>query len=148
MKLAKQLSAFAGALALAMTTPAVLAGESSYTEGSVWEFSQIKVEPGQFENYMDFLAGQWKRLQEFSKKEGVLVSYHVLAVNNARQGEPDLILALEFKDYYSIAQRREFQKKMETYLAADARKMEGESGERKVMRKILGGMELQELKLK
>ncbi|MEO6280781.1 hypothetical protein [Roseateles sp.] len=124
------------------------AQESSYKPGTVWNFSSIKIEPGQAENYMDFLAKTWKKSSEFGKKEGYIVSYHVFQVNNAREGEPDLILAIESKDYLSNAQQLEIQKKYEAFMAMDQHKMEAASGERKVMRKLAGSMELQELLLK
>ena len=124
------------------------AADSSYTPGSVWEFSEIKIEPGQFENYIDWLAGQWKQIQEFEKKQGIIVSYHVLSVNDSRSGEPDLILAVEYKDYIPNAARLAEQKRIEAMLSSDAHKMEAQSGERKQMRKVQGGMELQELILK
>lgn len=127
---------------------AALAQDSSYKPGTVWNFSHIKIEPGQFENYMDFLSKTWKKGNEWGKKEGNVVSYHVFAVNNPREGEPDLILAIESKDYLTNAQQLELQKKFEAFMAADTRKMDTQSGERKVMRKLAGGMELQELVLK
>ena len=133
---------------LSMLLPPALAQEVSYTPGTVWNFSYIQVEPGQTNRYLDWLAGDWKKLNEFGKKEGYVVSYHVLSVNNARNGEPDLILAVEYKDYYSNAQQLAQQKKIEAFLASDTRKLESQSGERKVLRKLVGGMELQELNLK
>ena len=125
-----------------------LAQSSSYTPGTVWTLSNIKVEPGQFENYMDFLADTWKKSNEFGKKEGNVISYHVFAVNNPRHGEPDLILAIESKDYLTNAEQLAIQKKYEAFMAMDQRKMNTAGGERKVLRKLEGGMELQELKLK
>ena len=77
-----------------------------------------------------------------------MVSYHVFSVNNPRSGEPDLILAVEYKDYYTNAQQLAQQKKLEAFLASDARKMESQSGERKAIRKLAGSVELQELNLK
>ena len=142
---AMKLSAAAALLALGT---AAFAQDSSYTPGNVWTFSYIKIEPGQFENYMDFLSKTWKKGNDYSVKEGDIVSYHVLQVNNARAGEPDLILAIEAKDYLTNAQQLEIQKKYEDFMAKDNRKMTAESGDRKVMRKFVGGMELQELKLK
>jgi len=121
---------------------------SSYTPGTVWNFSNIQIEPGQFENYMDFLATTWKKSNEFGKKEGNLVSYHVFQVNNPRNGEPDLILAIESKDYLTNAEQLALQRKFEAFMAMDQRKMQTAGGERKVMRKLMGGMELQELNLK
>jgi hypothetical protein len=135
------------ATALALSQ-AALAQESSYTQGSVWNFSTIQVEPGKFEKYMDYLDTTWKKVQELGRKEGIVVSYHVLAVNAQRQGEPDLVLAVEFKDYRTKAQGEAFQQKIEAMLAADRRKQDVASGERGTMRKLLDNMELQELVLK
>ena len=142
---ALKLSVAAALLALGS---AAFAQDSSYTPGNVWTFSYIKIEPGQFENYMDFLSKTWKKGNDYSLKEGDIVSYHVLQINNARVDEPDLILAIETKDYFSTAQQLALQKKFEKFMAADARKLDEGMGERKVMRKLVGGMELQELKLK
>lgn len=125
-----------------------LAQESSYKPGTVWTVSAIKTEPGQFENYMDWLGGQWRKIQELGKKEGVVVSYHVFSVNNARAGEPDMYLAVEYKDYISTAAQEALQKKVNAMLASDDRKLDAASGERKVMRTLMGSMEMQELLLK
>jgi len=131
-----------------LSSPAAFAQESSYTPGTVWTFSYIQTEPGQYEKYLDWLNGNWRKVNELQKKEGVLVSYHVFSVNNPRNGEPDLVLAMEFKDYIPTAQQLELQKKVEAMLASDAHKEDAASGERKSLRKLMGSMELQELKLK
>jgi hypothetical protein len=136
------------AAALLVLGAAASAQSSSYTPGTVWTLSNIKIEPGQFEAYMDFLDKTWKRGNDYGVKEGYVVSYHVFAVNNSRSGEPDLILAIETKDYLTTAQQLDMQKKFEAFMAMDARKLDSESGERKVLRKLDGSMELQELKLK
>lgn len=135
------------ALTLTMAGSAA-AQESSYNPGTVWQFSNIQVEPGQFERYVDYLAGNWRKINELGKKEGMVVSYHVFTVNNKRDGEPDLILGVEYRDYFSNAQQLAFQKKVEALLASDAHKLDAAGGERKVMRKVTGGMELQELQFK
>ena len=145
MKLIKSL--FIAAAVLAAPTTA-LAQESSYTPGTVWEASYIKVLPGQFENYMDYLATTWKKVQEFGKKEGAVASYHVLSTNNARQGEPDLVLIIEYKDYRTTAQQEALRKKVNALLAQDDRSATAASAARGPMRELLGSREYQELKLK
>ncbi len=148
MKTVKTL--FAGAtlmVAAALATPA-MAQESSYTPGTVWEASRIDVMPGQFENYMDYLATTWKKIQEIGKKEGVVVSYRVLAVNNPRAGEPDLILLIEYKDYMTTAQQEAMRKKVQAALALDNRTAAAGNAERMKMRESLGSTEYQELVLK
>jgi hypothetical protein len=147
MNIKASLCVAAAALSLSLSLPA-LAQDSSYTPGSVWFFSNVQIEPGHFEKYMDYLGANWKKVQELGKKEGIVVSYHVLAVNSQRHGEPDLVLAVEFKDYQNNAQQQAFQKKIEAMLAADTRKQDVASGERGVMRKLVGNMQLQELVLK
>lgn len=147
MKITHALKLSAAAALLVLGT-AASAQSSSYTPGTVWTFTNVQIEPGQFENYMDFLSKEYKKTNEFGIKEGNIVSYHIFQVNNARVGEPDLILAIQAKDYLTNAQQLELQKKYEAYMAKDLRKSVAESGERKVMRKIVGSMELQELKLK
>ena len=146
MRMGKLLLIAAATVSLFATR--VLAQEVSFTPGTVWNFSSIEVAPGQTQKYLDFLAGDWKKLNEFGKKEGYVVSYHVFSVNNTRRGEPDLILAIEYKDYFSNAQQLAQSKRVEEFLARDARKLEIQSGERESMRKVIGGMELQELLLK
>ncbi len=135
------------ALSVIVVAPA-LAQEVGYKPGTVWNFSYIKVEPGQMNRYLDYLGGDWKKLNELGKREGFVVSYHVFSVNSARAGEPDLILAVESRDYYSNAEQLAQQKKIEALLAADQRKMETQSADRTPIRKFIGGMELQELVLK
>lgn len=136
------------AAALTLVAAAAWAQAPSYSSGSVWSLSHIKIEPGQGERYMDFLADQWKRLHDEGKRMGTVVSYHVLQVNDAREGEPDLILAVEYPDYLTHAQQAEMQKRIDAFLANDVRTREAESGARAAMRKLAGSMQLQELILK
>ena len=150
MKLIKSILTGAGLMAAAtmMVPSAAAAQESSYKAGSVWTAGRIHVLPGQFENYMDWLATDWKRMREFGKKEGVELSYHVLAVNNARKDEPNLILLIEAKDYLTNAQQDAFNKKLNAYLASDDRKQGAASAVRSAMREQWGSTEYQELVLK
>ena len=137
------------AIAAAIALPsAAAAQESSYKPGTVWQASRIDVLPGQFENYMDYLATTWKKNQELAKAEGIVLDYHVLSVNNARQGEPDLVLIVEYKDYQTTAQQEAFSKKVEAMMAQDSRKQDAASGVRTKMRELLGSIEYQELILK
>ena len=135
------------AIPMALPAPAI-AQESNYKAGTVWTASRIDVLPGQFENYMDYLATSWKKIQEFGKAEGVVVDYHVLSTNNARAGEPDLVLIVEYKDYQTLAQQEAMSKKVNAMLAQDDRKADTASGERTKMRELMGSIEYQELDLK
>lgn len=135
------------AMTLPLTAPAA-AQESSYKSGSVWEVSRIDVLPGQFENYMDYLAKNWKKVNDFGKAEGVVLSYHILATNNARADEPNLVLVVEYKDYMTTAQQEALSKKVNAMLAQTDRQADKASGERQAMRVQQGSVQYQELILK
>jgi hypothetical protein len=134
-------------VATALTAPA-MAQESSYKPGTVWEVGRINVLPGQFENYMDWLAGQWKKVNDLAKAEGIVAEYHVLGSTHPREGEPDLILIVEYKDYQTTAQQEAFNKKVNAMLAQTDRSATTASGERAKMREQLGSVQYQELILK
>lgn len=57
-------AALAMALTMGAAAPA-MAQESSYKPGSVFQLSYIKVLPGEFENYMDYLSDRWKNPMNF-----------------------------------------------------------------------------------
>jgi len=125
------------ALTMALTMGAVAPGmaqESSYRPGSVFELRYIEVLPGQFENYMDYLSDRWKKSNEFLKKEGVVFSYRVLAINNARDGEPTLVLMIEYKDYATNAQKEAICMKLNEYMTQTDRSSETASAARGKMR--------------
>ena len=147
MKMMKSLFVGAAIIAATLATP-MMAQESSYKPGTVWEASRIDVLPGQFENYMDYIATTWKKNQEIAKAEGIVLDYHVLATNNARAGEPDLILIIEYKDYRTTAQQEAFSKKVNAMMALDDRKQDMAAGKREAMRELMGSTEYQELILK
>ena len=148
MKFTKSFTMAAALLGAVSVAAPAMAQESSYKPGTVWEASRIDVLPGQFENYMDYLATNWKKVQEFGKSQGVVVSYHVLATNNARAGEPDLILIVQYKDYMTTAQQEAMRKKVNDMLAQTDRQAAAASGERSKMRETLGSTEYQEMILK
>lgn len=148
MKMMKALYAGAAMMMAVSAVSPAMAQESSYKPGTVWVAGRIDVLPGQFENYMDWLATRWKKIQELGKAEGIIVDYHVLATNNPRAGEPDLILIVEYKDYQTTAQREAFNKKVNALLAEDDRQSDASNAARGKMREQLGSIEYQELVLK
>ena len=69
-----------------------------YRNGSVWDIAFIRMKPGMGTAYLNYLANDWKRIQEAAKREGLILSYKVL-VTEAHSGEDwNLILLTEYKD--------------------------------------------------
>ena len=89
----------AGALCLAAAAPAAAqVAERTYENGPVWTVGYIETKPGMFDDYMAYLAGPWKQLQEAGKKRGDILAYHVLSVDSPREHESDVILLIEYKN--------------------------------------------------
>jgi hypothetical protein len=141
------LAGLAVAVSLAFAAPAS-AQESSYTPGDYTDVSGIDVLDGQLENYMDYLAGPWKRQNEFAKSKGYIKSYQVLANAYPRAGEPDLYLIIVYPKIYDNAEQLRQQKEFEAFMKADTRQLAAQYAARGTMRKSLDQQQLQELVLK
>ena len=96
----KTLLCAAGAASLLVAVPSVQAqnAERTYDNGPVWTVGYIETKPGMFDEYMAYLDGPWKALQEAARKRGDVLEYHVLAVDSPREHEADVILMVEFKN--------------------------------------------------
>lgn len=70
----------------------------TYDLGPVWQVSYIETKPGMFDDYMAYLNSTWRNIQEMDKKRGDVLDYRVLAVETPRDGEPDVILLIEYKN--------------------------------------------------
>ena len=93
-------AAIAATIALGCATGAAHAqtAERTYDNGPVWTVGYVETKPGMFDEYMAYLNGPYRALQEAAKKRGDILSYHVLAVDSPREHEPDVILMIEFKN--------------------------------------------------
>jgi hypothetical protein len=69
-----------------------------YRPGSVWEMSFIRMKPGMDTAYLNYIATDWKRIQESAKKEGLILSYRVLSTEAHDPTDWNLILMTEYKD--------------------------------------------------
>lgn len=136
--------AAACAAALWWSAPAV-GQDRSYEPGPLWNIGMIEVEDGQFENYMEFLNGQWKSNQQFAKQQGWLMDYFILANEDKRAGEPDLYLITRYADHPSIAEIKRRDAIMLQRMQKSPKTLDRESGERVKMRTQMGGMLLREL---
>jgi len=109
-----------------------------YRNGSVWNISFIRVKPGMDQAYMNYLASQWKTNQEASKKDGLILSYKVLATEAHGTGDWNLLLMTEYKD---LATREANEPKEDALLQRvvgdDQKQMQGYK-ERFEIREVMG----------
>jgi hypothetical protein len=73
-----------------------------YRSGSVWEMSFIRVKPGMDSAYLNYIATDWKRVQESAKKEGLILSYRVLTTESHGPTDWNMILMTEYKDLATL----------------------------------------------
>jgi hypothetical protein len=71
----------------------------NWDNGSVWTVSPVETKPGKFNAYINDLSRVWRAYLEDSKKtDGDVLSYKMLSLVSARDGEPNLLLLVELKN--------------------------------------------------
>ena len=138
----KHLHALIVASTALLITPALAAGDGpSFENGPVWDFTMIQTKDGHFDDYMHWVATDWKRQEEAMKKAGVIVDYRVYLVSNPRQGEADIVLAQEFKNMASfdtpVAQQYALQAKIAGSLAKANQQQAARGSIRTIQRDVL-----------
>lgn len=145
----KRFRIWVAVLAIALAASPALAQERAYKDGPVVIVTAVKIVDGQFENYMDYLQGNWKRVMEESKTAGIVSDYHVYGAQAHNPDEADLYLVVS---YPNMAALDNMDQKMEPIMAKvmkmNVKQRDEASGKRTVMRNILGEELLRELVLK
>lgn len=78
------------------------AQERTYKDGSVWTMSFIKMNTGQDETYLNSLKTSWKAVNDEALKQGLILSYKILAGNAASPDDWNLVLMVEYKNLASM----------------------------------------------
>ena len=95
----------ASILGLAVTVAGLTAYaqmQRPYRDGTVWNVAFIKMKPGMESAYLSYLASDWKREQEAFKKEGLVLSYKVLATEAHGTNDWNLLLMTEFRNLATL----------------------------------------------
>jgi hypothetical protein len=143
----KMLMAAVLAAGLAVSTPS-LAQESPYTPGTYWTVQGIFIQDGQFENYMDYIAGNYRRSQDFARRSGWITGYRIFQNVNRREGEPDLYLITEVPRLATPQEDVEREQRLNAYMQQTTRQATEGSGQRVTMRRLGSNLLLQELNLR
>ena len=124
-----------------------LDAERPWTLGSVWAIDFIRVKPGHVLDYGRELAASWKKVLDEQKKQGLVLSYKILASSPTSRDDFSHMLMVEFPNYAVFDQ----QEKMD----ATMKKVFGSLGgvndmfrKREEIREAIGSRMLRELVLK
>jgi hypothetical protein len=84
---------------LSLCSVSVYGQEKPYTEGSVWYISMIRVKPGMLDVYMRDILPLRKKINEEAKKQGLLLSSHILSGPAAGRDDFDVLFLDEYKNW-------------------------------------------------
>ena len=133
-----------GASMMMLSVPAA-AQDIPLVGGNFWNVTEVTIDDGHFSTYADYLAGQYRKQEQFAKSKGWIKDYYILSNNNKRSGEPDLYLVEVFDHVTTPAEDIAREKEMNAYLAQTTRQGEAGSANRAKYRHIGGTMLLQQL---
>lgn len=74
------------------------AQEKTFTKGSVWTVSFVKVNSGMGVAYLNSLKTSWKAVQDEAVKQGLILSYKIFDGTAANPEDWDIMLMVEFKN--------------------------------------------------
>jgi hypothetical protein len=131
-----------GALALSAAGAAALTVHAQtkrpYRDGTVWNVTFVRMKPGMDSAYLNYLAADWKRNQEAAKKEGLIVSYKVLATEAHSPTDWNLMLMTETKDLATMeASQDKADALTQKMVGDDTKQMQGYK-DRSEIREIMG----------
>lgn len=125
------------------------AQDRPYTEGNIINVSYIRIKPGMFDKYVKYLDGDYKKVMETAKKDGVIVDYGVYTTPEQHDGDYNMALVVVYKNMAALDGLRD---KMEP-LQKQATNLSPEQAaqasiERGAMRETAGSRILRQILLK
>lgn len=139
----------AAALALGLSSAAIAQNAPrTYDLGPVWQISYIETKPGMFDDYMAYLNSTWRGIQEADRARGDVLDYRVLAVDNPRDGEADVILMIQYKNMAVFDRSLEENEAVTAKAFGSLPKSNQAAVSRESIRVLRGGLTARELKFK
>jgi hypothetical protein len=120
----------------------------NYMDGPVTNVSYIRTEPGQFENYMNFLATTYKTLMNEYKKAGIILDWKVYEAQPRTPDEPNLILTTTFVNMGALDGLEDRQQAISSKLIGNRAQQAEAMAARGKMRTQLGSELVRELIIK
>jgi len=109
-----------------------------YKDGSVWNVAFIKMKPGMESAYLSYIATDWKREQEALKKEGLIVSYKVLATEAHGTTDWNLLLMTEYKNMATLEANQQKMDQLGQQLFGSDEKIRQGYKDRLEIREVMG----------
>ena len=134
-------------LMLAFTTGVYAQDAKAYKNGPVTNVSYIRTKPGQFDAYVKWLDGPYKKNMEAQKKAGLVTSYAVYATQPRTAQDPDLILTVIYPNMAALDKTDESDAVAAKVLGSND-EQDKATVDRGSIREVLGGRLMREMILK
>jgi len=148
MKTVRRAAIAAASLCLALAAPVAAQNALPMEQGDYVELSAITIDDGHNLDYMNHLANNWRKGQEFAKSQGWISSYEVMVNAYPRKGEPDVYLIVRAPRLADAAEDAKRDEAYRAYMQRTAAQLQAESGERAKYRTLSGMMLLRELRFR
>lgn len=122
--------------------------ERNWDNGNVIATTQVFIEPGMFNAYINDLRGLWRVFLDQQIKDGNVVSYRILSNSFGRDGEADLILVTEHPNWAAFDLSNEYFEDLTKKLQGSLDKARDASIDRGKLRRLGGSSVYQEIKFK
>jgi hypothetical protein len=98
----RRLTTLASLGALSLGSAVGYGQEKPYTEGSVWSITLVRVKPGMFDAYMRDVLPLRKKIDDEAKKQGLILSDHILSGNASGRDDFDVMFLTEYKNWAAL----------------------------------------------
>ena len=109
-----------------------------FHNGSVWSVAFIRMKPGMETAYLNYLAGPWKTNQEAMKKEGLIISYKVLATEGHGANDWNVMLMTEYKNLATMEANEDKADQLVQTVVGDDEKQRQGYRDRLEIREVMG----------
>jgi hypothetical protein len=121
------------------------AQDKPYTEGTVWTVTMIRVKPGMFDVYMRDVLPLRTKVNEEAKKQGLIISSHILSGNSMGRDDWDVMFLDEYKNWAAFDGITAKYDAIATKIVGSEEKQVQLMSKRGDVREILGNKVMQEL---
>ncbi len=145
----KTLTGFVAAAMLTLAATAAVAQDAlPYKEGVVVVVTAIRTEPGQFNNYMRYLAGDYRKIMDEAKAQGLIVSYAHYAAQPKGPHDADLYTTIAYPNFAAFDGLTDKMAAISSKVFGSMSGAEKAQVDRESLRKVLGSEVIQKLDMK
>lgn len=117
----------------------------NWKNGHVVVVTHVETKAGMFNAYINDLDNVWRKYMEEQKKDGSVIGYGMYENSFAREGEPNLILTVTYRDWAAFDRGPDYFDELSEKIAGGPEQMREAAVDREALRKIGSTMVLQQV---